>query len=150
MTEALNFIRSKKARIFKAVIANNTLESATREIAKLPMHGMFTAYEVVCDMRHQKGMLDKAGDVMTWANVGPGARRGISRILYGEVGHRPSAGECLEAMRELLMLSDDAERWTHREWPLEMREIEHSLCEWDKYERVRLGEGRPRSLYHHG
>ena len=30
---------------------------------------------------------------------------------------------------------------------LEMRDIEHSLCEFDKYERVRLGEGKPRSLY---
>jgi hypothetical protein len=30
---------------------------------------------------------------------------------------------------------------------LEMRDIEHSLCEFDKYERVRLGQGRPRSKY---
>ena len=30
---------------------------------------------------------------------------------------------------------------------LEMREIEHSLCEFDKYERTRLGEGRPRAKY---
>ena len=29
-----------------------------------------------------------------------------------------------------------------------MRCIEHSLCEWDKYERVRLGQGKPRSKYH--
>ena len=28
-----------------------------------------------------------------------------------------------------------------------MRCIEHSLCEWDKYERVRLGQGTPRSKY---
>ncbi len=28
--------------------------------------------------------------------------------------------------------------------PLELREIEHSLCEFDKYERVRLGEGKPK------
>ena len=28
-----------------------------------------------------------------------------------------------------------------------MRTIEHSLCEWDKYERVRLGQGTPRSKY---
>jgi hypothetical protein len=28
-----------------------------------------------------------------------------------------------------------------------MRDIEHSLCEFDKYERVRLGQGKPRSLY---
>jgi hypothetical protein len=30
---------------------------------------------------------------------------------------------------------------------LEMRDIEHSLCEFDKYERVRLGQGKPRSKY---
>jgi hypothetical protein len=29
-----------------------------------------------------------------------------------------------------------------------MRCIEHSLCEWDKYERVRLNQGRPRSRYY--
>jgi len=29
----------------------------------------------------------------------------------------------------------------------EMRDIEHSLCEFDKYERVRLGEGKMRSKY---
>ena len=31
--------------------------------------------------------------------------------------------------------------------PLEMRDIEHCLCEFDKYERVRLGQGRPRAKY---
>ena len=30
---------------------------------------------------------------------------------------------------------------------VDMRTIEHSLCEWDKYERVRLGQGTPRSKY---
>ena len=30
---------------------------------------------------------------------------------------------------------------------LEMREIEHSLCEFDKYQRVKNGEGKPRSIY---
>jgi len=28
-----------------------------------------------------------------------------------------------------------------------MRDIEHSLCEFDKYERVRNGEGVPRGKY---
>jgi hypothetical protein len=31
--------------------------------------------------------------------------------------------------------------------PLELREIEHSLCETDKYLRVANGEGRPRAKY---
>jgi hypothetical protein len=28
-----------------------------------------------------------------------------------------------------------------------MREVEHTLCEFDKYERVRTGEGKPRGVY---
>lgn len=28
-----------------------------------------------------------------------------------------------------------------------MRDVEHSLCEFDKYRRVQLDEGRPRSKY---
>ena len=31
--------------------------------------------------------------------------------------------------------------------PFELREIEHSLCEFDKYERIRLGQGRPKQKY---
>lgn len=31
--------------------------------------------------------------------------------------------------------------------PLELREIEHSLCEFDKYQRVHTGVGRPRQKY---
>ena len=51
-------------------------------------------------------------------------------------------------MKELLDVSDD---YLDLALPrLEMREIEHCLCEFDKYERVRLGEGRPRSKYKYG
>ena len=31
--------------------------------------------------------------------------------------------------------------------PLHAQDVENCLCEFDKYERTRLGEGRPRSLY---
>ena len=31
--------------------------------------------------------------------------------------------------------------------PFELREVEHSLCEMDKYQRVMRGEGRPKSRY---
>ena len=48
-------------------------------------------------------------------------------------------------MKELLDVSND---YIDPALPaLEMREIEHCLCEFDKYERVRLGQGRPRSKY---
>jgi hypothetical protein len=31
--------------------------------------------------------------------------------------------------------------------PLHAQDVQNCLCEFDKYERVRLGEGKPRSTY---
>ena len=49
-----------------------------------------------------------------------------------------------------LLAKADAGRWPdNSDYPqLEMREIEHSLCEFDKYERARLGKGTLRAKYH--
>ena len=44
----------------------------------------FMAYEVVTDLRHTK-YLNKAEDIMTWANPGPGAQRGLNRIKNREL-----------------------------------------------------------------
>ena len=52
--------------------------------------------------------------------------------------------EYIKIMRELLEASGKLPGWIPS---LEMRDIEHSLCEYDKYERARLGQGRPRSRF---
>lgn len=124
----------------------HTLESVWRWLRKFPYLGDFMAYEIVTDLRHTP-LLDKAPDIMLWANPGPGAARGLSRIFEDD----PSAYsqnnkiKLNRLMRNLLEASLTV--WPE-EWPaLEMRDIEHTLCEYDKYMRVARGEGRPRSLY---
>jgi hypothetical protein len=53
----------------------------------------------------------------------------------------------MSIMQEILSFSKSDEYWPQN-WPhWEMREVEHTLCEFDKYERARLGEGRPKQLY---
>lgn len=108
--------------------------------------GEFLAYEVVTDLRHTP-LLKNAKDIMLWANPGPGAMRGINRICL--LPHKPRRqlkyGQYIEAMRELLLLSPKF-RDEHVP-PLEMRDIEHCLCEFDKYERARLGQGRPKAKF---
>ena len=50
-------------------------------------------------------------------------------------------------LRSILDRSRSSKFWP-QEWPAwEMREVEHTLCEFDKFERVRLGEGAPRQRY---
>jgi hypothetical protein len=107
--------------------------------------GMFLSYEVATDLRHTR-YLQNAPDIMTWANAGPGAVRGLNRYFGRHLWEHPSKEQTLDEMRMLLEISTEELEGTHVP-ALEMRDIEHSLCEFDKYERVRLGQGRPRAKY---
>lgn len=119
-----------------------------------PYLGPFMAYEVVTDMRWTV-FYDNAPDVMTWANPGPGAARGMSRVLGKPVTHfnrhsRKDVAEIMKGMQTLLACSQDPQYWPSR-WPKwEMREVEHTLCEFDKYERARTGAGFPKQRYNGG
>lgn len=118
--------------------------------------GPFMAYEVVTDMRHTR-YLQGAPDIYSWANAGPGAIRGLNRLYGRELNTKPPASvtnmEMHLLMKELNGFSDPGFRetfgpiWAKGSPCFEMRDVEHTLCEFDKYERVRLGEGKMRSKY---
>lgn len=136
-----------------------TLEAAWNWLKKFDYFGPFHSYEIVTDLRHT-ALLERAPDIMTWANPGPGARRGLNRV-HGrdKKDHSISREGLIEEMRELLGYSKTFDLWPGRDlrgmtryreadWPSwEMRDVEHTLCEFDKYERIRLGEGRTRGVY---
>ena len=126
------------------------LRDAWERFLPCPGFSGFMAFEVVTDLRHTRYLRD-ASDILTWANAGPGAYRGLNRI-FGHKLEQRRTHEALEEMRMLLKESKKVGNWPKgKKYPkLEMRDIEHTLCEFDKYERVRLGEGRPRSLYKGG
>ena len=82
---------------------------------------------------------------MTWANAGPGALRGLNR-MHGRVVTSAVPNANAE-MHDLLVKISNPTLWPE-EWPsLEMRDIEHSLCELDKYIRTENLEGTPRARY---
>jgi hypothetical protein len=123
-----------------------SIEAATSALMTQYGCGGFMAYEIATDLRHCPGWLDRAPDIMTWANPGPGAMRGLNRLHGRPVRRpRPSLKQAVAEMRELLEMSP-LYLAAHVP-PLEMRDIEHSLCEMDKWLRVRAGEGRPRSKF---
>ena len=121
------------------------LESAWEWFRSQRGIGDFLAYEIVSDLRHTR-YLRNALDIITWANAGPGALRGLTRLWGYQPKTRQISGyafpkkNALEAMQTLLARSQEA-RWKLHMPPWEMREVEHWLCEWDKIERVRLGQG---------
>lgn len=107
--------------------------------------GSFMAAQIIADVKFE-GALKEAEDWWTFAASGPGSRRGLNRVL----------GRALY------------ENWKERDWHNELlslklktdnflkdngmprmcaQNLQNALCEFDKYERVRLGEGTPRSKY---
>ncbi len=109
-----------------------TLEEATERLMTYPYLGPFMAYEVVTDLRHT--ILSEASDIMTWANPGPGAIRGIGRVVNEcpDTFRSNQKPLMLVHMRSLLKESRDPDNWP-AEWPSwEMREVEHWLCEYAK------------------
>lgn len=128
-------------------IVNDSLEATWENICKYEGFGKFMAYEVVTDLRHTPRLVSSL-DAFTWANPGPGAKRGLNRLLGRDKDANLSGPEMLRLMRELMELASEALRGEDSMFEhLEMRDIEHSLCETDKWLRAKSGIGRPKQMY---
>jgi len=128
-------------------LSTQSMERVFEELLEFYMIGKFVSYEIVCDLRFFHGF--EPTDAMTWANIGPGAKRGLRRL-----GKSVDLDNMIALMNQFA--DEEAENidgpfYPHMFCsmypPFELREIEHSLCEFDKYERIRLGQGRPRQKY---
>ena len=132
------------------------LQYMTEWISQAPFMGPFMSYEVVTDLRHTC-VGRKALDISSWANPGPGAARGLSRLCGlpkdGLNRHSKKDYQIMqELMQELLSMANKKGNlyWPER-WPKwEMREVEHTLCEVDKYLRAVEGDGKPKQKYRKG
>jgi len=126
-------------------IRSNNLRGSWNLFMQFPYLGAFMSYEIITDLRHTH-LLDNSDDIYTWANAGPGAMRGLNRIFDRPLNFKSRKHDFNSEMRGLLKASPQylAKDFLPR---LEMRDIEHSLCEFDKYERVRNSEGAPRGRY---
>jgi len=133
-------------QLLSDIASRGSLQQMHQNLGKLQGWGGggFMAYELVSDLRHTPVLRD-ATDINTWANAGPGAKRGLNRVFGRPLKFASSKHGWNEEMKKLLLKVNAVK---HSYVPtLEMREIEHSLCEFDKYERVKNGEGKPRSIY---
>jgi len=85
----------------------------------------------------------KPDDYNTFCPVGPGAERGLNRLMGREYKQRVVFEQKLKEMKLLFKKRD--KYWKGPE--LCLHDIQFQLCEWDKYQRVILGQGRPRNKY---
>jgi len=147
--DRLSMMYRDRKLVVSAIRRHNSIQHAVNLLSQYRNIGQFVAYEFATDLTYTS-ILSRADDLYTWANPGPGASRGLCRLLGRPVKLNMKAEEAVPYMQTLLScISRDvpASFWGRR---LTMRDIEHSLCEFDKYERVRLGEGRPRAKFRKG
>lgn len=151
--KAITNIWKERKRLVGLCKKDCRLEALHSELVKFPHLGGFMAYEIVCDLRYTK-LLRNASDILTWSNLGPGAARGLQRLRgipikvprTGMKDARPKPPkDWLEIFQTLRMKVN--ETLPENVKLFELREIEHSLCEYDKYERILFGQGRSKRKY---
>jgi hypothetical protein len=117
------------------------LKGFAEELTQLNGVAMFTAYEVVCDLLLVDGLLPWSID--DWANLGPGARLGLY-FLTGSRNYKIQYEKLLELRHAQPECFDGMEMPFWQNKVLNLRNIEHSCCEWMKYKKLQNGKGRKR------
>jgi hypothetical protein len=108
--------------------------------------GSFLAAQVIADLKNTpRHALSKAPDWHTWSAPGPGSLRGLNWFFYDKPdgpirasSYQAHINGCWAEVKPLLP--------TYLQY-LHMQDFQNCLCEFSKYCRIRLGDGRVRSKY---
>lgn len=111
--------------------------------------GSFMAAQVVADMKYAP-IFQGAEDWWTFAASGPGSRRGLNRLVGVEVEDTWTEENWRRTLASLHQKIGRQLVFNKVPYPFHAQDLQNCLCEFDKYERVRLGQGRPRSNFNGG
>lgn len=124
----------------------DTLHQFAQRIIAVKNQGKFMVGQIVADIKYDKLCpLFKAKDWHTFAVSGPGSRRGMNRLLG-----KPLDGNWNEAIwhSHLMTTRNYINMQIKGIQPaLHAQDCQSALCEFDKFERVLWGQGKPRSKY---
>ena len=107
--------------------------------------GSFITGQIIADIKYVRPLLH-ARDWWTFAVSGPGSRRGLNRV-YDRTG-RWNEFEWYDSLLALWKRVEEPFKEVDMP-PMHMQDLQNCLCEFDKYERARLGEGRPKQNYNY-
>lgn len=123
-----------------------TMRGTWAQLIRFDGIGSFLAGQVVADLAHLPDGRDWP-DAPAWAPVGPGSARGINR-LFGIPKDKPVSQERFERLLPEVIAAVRRKLehiWTDRQ--LQAMDIQNCLCEFDKYRRLQLNEGKVRARY---
>jgi hypothetical protein len=140
-----------KKRIEIAPRLTDTCRTFHRRLMEYDGLGSFLAAQVVADVKWVMP-LRKSKDFWTFAAPGPGSKRGMNRVTsigQTHIGHLCLFGTWEDAL--VALHQEINPLITKYKMPrLSAQDLQNCLCEFDKYERARLGEGRPKQRFDGG
>lgn len=111
--------------------------------------GEFMANQIVTDMKYTR-YLESAVDRKTFVCAGPGTKRGLNRLLGYDLGRNwtPEEGRiALVQIRDRLLKNYKFSPHVQQALERDLNNLSNCFCEYDKYCRALLDEGRPKQRY---
>ena len=158
MFNLIDYYREQGIEAFLETKPN--IEKTTKWLRRAPNMAGFLSYEVASDFTYSRYLKD-ANDRYSWANPGPGAKRGLSVIRTGFPDmEKMNDDDAIELMEMIFLVWKDYIKEHLDDWMAEacrrvgtlnsdfaksamsmfnrltIREVEHWLCEFDKHERI--------------
>jgi hypothetical protein len=107
--------------------------------------GTFMAAQIVADLKYTPLLMNTI-DWYEWAAPGPGSMRGLNMVMDFEPTSNWPPGEWLKALQSLNeQVTPVLEQLGIDK--LHNQDLQNCLCEFSKYEKTRLGMGRPRQVF---
>lgn len=107
--------------------------------------GSFMAAQVVADLKYTPPFKN-ATDWWTFASSGPGSRRGLNYVMGRDPAMRWVEYEWRDVLSDLH--KEIASRIERADMPrLHAQDLQNCLCEFSKYQRTKLGTGRPKQKF---
>jgi hypothetical protein len=127
-------------------VLQQTMRGTWKQLIEYDGIGSFLAGQIVADLAHLRAGRDWS-DRRDWAPIGPGSARGLNRlqgIPKDKTVHQSDFERLLPDLLAVLRPRIHA-IWVDRD--LHAMDIQNCLCEFDKYQRLKLHEGKVRSRY---
>ena len=132
----------------------DTLQQSVETLKHYQGYGPFMSYQITVDLTYSNKWLGKASDYNTFNSAGPGTCRGLSRVFHNEKRVIMEDSEKTRLLAFQLKASQNPDYWPNTSKnmktgfaPLSMSNISNCNCEYDKWTRVCLGQGKMRSRY---
>ena len=120
---------------YETLMGMDKLEDMFNHLVTVPFIGHFTGYQKMQDLKFTH-IGEGASDFDTWAVAGPGAIRGLNRIHGRDLDQRTKS---VDYHKEILELQSKQGSLSKSSLHLTASDVQHWLCELDKYCRIKDG-----------